>query len=201
MASSGAKPCALPSPIRRALSAGSRQPSVQGNAAERAVIRFHLRIDLARLRLRSFHHRRVRAAHRRLEGLGEPATDFVLDALEQALYERRPQAGHRLVTHSDRGSQYTSIRYTERLAEAGMEPSVGSVGDSCDNAGRPSTRCMRPRSSIAATGRVARRLKWRRSHGSTGTTIDDPWRRSVTSRRRRMKPTTDRQLSELPKAA
>ena len=63
-----------------------------------------------------------------------PQTDFVLDALEQALYERRPQAGRRLVAHSDRGSQYTSIRYTERLAEAGIEPSVGSVGDSYDNA-------------------------------------------------------------------
>jgi transposase InsO family protein len=63
-----------------------------------------------------------------------PRTDFVLDALEQALYERRPQVGNRLVAHSDRGSQYTSIRYTERLAEAGIEPSVGSVGDSYDNA-------------------------------------------------------------------
>lgn len=61
-------------------------------------------------------------------------TDFVLDALEQALYERRPEAEDRLVSHSDRGSQYTSIRYTERLAEAGIEPSVGSVGDSYDNA-------------------------------------------------------------------
>jgi len=61
-------------------------------------------------------------------------TDFVLDALEQALYDRRPPGGKRLVAHSDRGSQYTSIRYTERLAEAGIEPSVGSVGDSYDNA-------------------------------------------------------------------
>jgi transposase InsO family protein len=61
-------------------------------------------------------------------------TDFVLDALEQALYDRRPAAGRRLVAHSDRGAQYTSIRYTERLAEAGIEPSVGSVGDSYDNA-------------------------------------------------------------------
>ena len=40
----------------------------------------------------------------------------------------------RLVHHSDRGSQYLSIKYTERLAEAGIEPSVGSVGDSYDNA-------------------------------------------------------------------
>ncbi len=60
--------------------------------------------------------------------------DFVLDALEQALHDRRPFAGGGLVCHSDRGSQYVSIRYTERLAEAGIEPSVGSVGDSYDNA-------------------------------------------------------------------
>ncbi len=61
-------------------------------------------------------------------------TDFVLDALEQALYARRPVGPDRLVHHSDRGVQYVSIGYTERLAEAGLEPSVGSVGDSYDNA-------------------------------------------------------------------
>jgi transposase InsO family protein len=59
---------------------------------------------------------------------------FVLDALEQALHERRPLRGAGLVHHSDRGVQYVSIKYTERLAEAGIEPSVGSVGDSYDNA-------------------------------------------------------------------
>ena len=61
-------------------------------------------------------------------------TDFVLDALEQALYDRRPGDDGGLIHHSDRGSQYVSIRYTERLAEAGIEPSVGSVGDAYDNA-------------------------------------------------------------------
>jgi len=61
-------------------------------------------------------------------------TSFVLDALEQAIQERRPSHRGGLVHHSDRGSQYVSIRYTERLAEAGIEPSVGSVGDSYDNA-------------------------------------------------------------------
>jgi putative transposase len=61
-------------------------------------------------------------------------TSFVLDALEQALYDRRPVRSNELVHHSDRGRQYVSIRYTERLAEAGIEPSVGSVGDSYDNA-------------------------------------------------------------------
>jgi putative transposase len=59
---------------------------------------------------------------------------FVLDALEQALHERRPARGGDLIHHSDRGSQYLSIKYTERLGEAGIEPSVGSVGDSYDNA-------------------------------------------------------------------
>jgi transposase InsO family protein len=61
-------------------------------------------------------------------------TDFVLDALEQALYARRPEDDGTLIHHSDRGSQYVSIRYSERLAEAGIEPSVGSRGDSYDNA-------------------------------------------------------------------
>jgi len=61
-------------------------------------------------------------------------TEFVLDALEQALYDRKPSEADGLVHHSDRGSQYVSIRYSERLAEAGIEPSVGSKGDSYDNA-------------------------------------------------------------------
>ena len=59
---------------------------------------------------------------------------FVLDALEQALHDRKPVSGGGLVHHSDRGVQYVSIKYTERLAEVGIEPSVGSVGDSYDNA-------------------------------------------------------------------
>jgi transposase InsO family protein len=63
-----------------------------------------------------------------------PHASFVLDALEQALHERRPVTRGGLVHHSDRGSQYVSIKYSERLAEAGIEPSVGSVGDSYDNA-------------------------------------------------------------------
>jgi len=59
--------------------------------------------------------------------------EFVLDALEQALHGRQPWRTS-LIHHSDRGVQYVSIKYTERLAEAGIEPSVGSVGDSYDNA-------------------------------------------------------------------
>lgn len=61
-------------------------------------------------------------------------TDFVLDALEQALYARQPERDQTLIHHLDKGSQYVSIRYTERLQEAGIDPSVGSTGDSYDNA-------------------------------------------------------------------
>jgi transposase InsO family protein len=76
---------------------------------------------------------------------------FVLDALEQAIHDRRPTKSAGLVAHSDRGSQYLAIRYTERLAEEGIEPSVGSVGDSYDNAlaetviGLFKTEVIRPR--------------------------------------------------------
>ena len=61
-------------------------------------------------------------------------TDFVLDALEQAIYDRCGDTPYGLVHHSDRGTQYLSMRYTDRLADAGIAPSVGSRGDSYDNA-------------------------------------------------------------------
>jgi len=73
-------------------------------------------------------------------------TQFVLDALEQALYERRPADS--LIHHSDRGSQYLSIKYTERLVDAGLKPSVGTVGESHDNALAETTlACSKPKSS------------------------------------------------------
>ena len=68
---------------------------------------------------------------------GSLRTDLALDALEQAIWARRPDTAdpdRGLVHHSDAGSQYLSIRYTNRLAEAGISPSVGSIGDSYDNA-------------------------------------------------------------------
>jgi transposase InsO family protein len=86
-------------------------------------------------------------------------TGFVLDALEQSLYARRPVENDGLIHHSDRGVQYISIQYTERPAEAGIEPSAGSVGDSYENAlaesvirlfesrGAISTRSNTPRSN------------------------------------------------------
>jgi putative transposase len=62
------------------------------------------------------------------------ATDFVLDALEQAIYNRCGPTTTGLIHHSDRGTQYLSMRYTDRLVEAAIAPSVGSRGDSYDNA-------------------------------------------------------------------
>ena len=94
-------------------------------------------------------------------------TDFVLDALEQALYARRHAHQGGLIHHSDRGSQYVSIRYTERLAAAGIEPSVGSVGDAYDNAlaetinGLYKTEVIRRRSSWKTMEEVEMEtLKW-----------------------------------------
>ena len=87
---------------------------------------------------------------RRLRASRTTHASFVLEGLEQALHDRRPVHRGGLVHHSDRGSQYVSIKYTERLAEAGIEPSVGSVGDTYDNAlaetingrGDPSARTL-----------------------------------------------------------
>ena len=111
------------------------QPAVPCREAQPAVgQRLHLRPHVAGLVVRGLRHRRVA---RRIVGWrvsSSMRTDLVLDALEQALYARQPERDGSLVCHSDRWSQYVSIRYTERLAEAGIEPSVGSKGDSYDNA-------------------------------------------------------------------
>ena len=79
----------------------------------------------------------IDAFARRIVGwkVGTSATaGFVLDALEQAIHARRPSAEDGLIHHSDRGTQYLAMNYTQRLAEANLVPSVGSVGDSYDNA-------------------------------------------------------------------
>ena len=62
------------------------------------------------------------------------STQFVLDALNQAIWQRKPHGDNGLIHHSDRGSQYLSIKYTERLAAVEIDASVGTVGDSYDNA-------------------------------------------------------------------
>ncbi len=72
-------------------------------------------------------------------------TNFVLDALEQALYDRQPERTEALIHHSDRGSQYVSIRYTERLAEAGIEPRpVAVVTATIMRWPKPSMGCTKP---------------------------------------------------------
>jgi putative transposase len=78
-------------------------------------------------------------------------TDFVLDAREQALDARQPERDSDLIHHSDRGSQYVSIRYSERLAEASIEPSVGSKGDSYEREACPRGTTPSPRPSTVYT--------------------------------------------------
>jgi transposase InsO family protein len=97
-------------------------------------------------------------------------TDFVLDALEQAIYDRRGAGIATLVHHSDRGTQYLSMRYTDRLTEAGIAPSVGSRGDSYDNALAESLIGLYKTEVIQrkAPGGISRLLNSRRSPGSIG---------------------------------
>ena len=78
-------------------------------------------------------------------------TDFVLDALERALYARQHERDSPLIHHSDRGSQHVSIRYSERLAEAGIEPSVGSKVDSYEREACPWYITRSPKRTTAST--------------------------------------------------
>ena len=107
-------------------------------------------------------------------------TDFVLDALEQALYARQPELGG-LIHHSDRGSQYVSICYTERLAEAGVESSVGSRGDSYDNALAETINGLYKTELIykRAPGRAGNRWNWLRWNGCPGSTMNACWNPSA----------------------
>jgi putative transposase len=97
-----------------------------------------VRGDVGLVRARRLRHRCIQSSHRRWALATHLRTDLPLDALEMALW-RRSTILDGLVHHSDAGSQYTSIRYTERLADAGIESSVGSLGDSYDNALAEST--------------------------------------------------------------
>jgi putative transposase len=93
-------------------------------------------------------------------------TDFVLDALEQAIYERCGAGVTDLVHHSDRGTQYLAMRYTDRLADAGIEPSVGSRGDSYDNAMAESII------GLYKTEMIQRKGPWRHLDGVEFATLD-----------------------------
>ena len=112
--------------------AREKDPSHQPARAKRDV---QLCGEIRRVRQENFDVYGVRKVWRQLRRATTSLTaGIALDALEQALHERRLDPEDPLVHHSDRGVQYVSIRYTERLAETGIEPSVGSRGDSYDNA-------------------------------------------------------------------
>ena len=119
-------------------------------------------------------------------------TDFVLDALEQALYDRQPERSDALIHHSDRGSQYVSILYTERLAQAGIEPSVGSRGDSYDNALAETINGLYKTELIHAVRLGKRRSlwNWQPLNGCHGSTTTDCWSRLGIFHQPRLRPTT-----------
>ena len=125
------------------------------------------------------------------------ATDFVLDALEQAIYDRCGDGVGDLVHHSDRGTQYLSMRYTDRLADAGIAPSVGSRGDSYDNALAESVIGLFKTEVIQRRDRggISRPSNSPRSTGSTGSTRGGCSNRSATCRR----PNTKRATISRPK--
>ncbi len=113
--------------------------------------------------------------------------DLVLDALEQALWSRTKIEG--LIHHSDRGSRNLSIRYTERLAEADMDASVGSFGNSCDNALAETINGLYKTEVIRRRGpwKKLKRLNMRPWNGWTGLTIAIYLNRSAMCRRLNMK--------------
>ncbi len=127
-------------------------------------------------------------------------TSFVLDALDQALHERRPLHRAGLVHHCDRGSQYVSIKYTERLAAAGIEPSVGSVGDSYDNALAETINGLTRRSSSIDVdhGGPSKPSSSPRSNGWTGSTIAGCWNPSATSLQPKLNTATTLCSNKLP---
>ena len=99
-------------------------------------------------------------------------TEFVLDALEQALYARQSGRDGELIHHSGRGSRYVSIRYSERLSEAGIEPSVSSKGDSYDNVLAETINGLYEADVIhRRSWSNVKRWNWQPSNGCPGSTI------------------------------
>jgi len=141
----------------------------------------------------------VDAFSRRIVGwrvAGHMRTAMVLDALEMARWSRGTRL-EGLVAHSDAGSQFTSIRYGERLAELGAVPSIGSVGDSYDNALAETVIGLYKTELIGARdrgrGRRSKMSSWPPSTRSTGTTTPGSTATSATSR-----PPSSKQPSTLP---
>ena len=116
---------------------------------------------------------------------------------------RRPASRGGLVHHSDRGAQYVSIKYTERLAEAGIEPSVGSVGDSYDNALAETINGLYKAEVIHRRGpwRSFEAIEFQPSRGWTGSTIAGCWSPSASSRRPKPRNATSPCSNDKPMAA
>jgi putative transposase len=117
-------------------------------------------------------------------------TTLVLDALRMALGQRAPGADVALVHHSERGSQYTSIDYTQTLTDHGVLASVGSATPTTTRWPNRSSTASRPNSSATASGRPERSSSWRSSSGSPGSTTSVSTRRSVIVPRPRWRPST-----------
>ena len=133
-------------------------------------------------------------------------TSMVLDSIEQAIWTRQREGVldfKDVVHHTDRGSQYTSIRFTERLADAGIQPSVGAVGSSYDNAlaetinGLYKTELIRPAQALAQHrgGRAGHRRS-----GSTGSTTTASTSTAATSRLSIWRPPTTLNTRDQPPA-
>ena len=145
-----------------------RHPTAVGDGPD-------LRADVVGDRLRLLHRRRLPPHDRRLAGGRHMRTEMVLDALEMARWSRRAGRLDGLVAHSDAGSQFTSIRYGERLDEIGARPvaSGASAIPTTTRWPRRSTASTRPNSSAGPTPTAVddvRTLSSPRSRGSTGTT-------------------------------
>ena len=168
-----ARPCPTSAPIARPTWSIATSPRPPQPLVGRGL---HLRRDVVGRGLCRVRHRRLHAPDRRLEGRHHMRTSLVLDTLEMALWSRdRPgcpsSAG--LVHHHDNGSQYTSFAFTQRLIDAGVDASVGSVGDALRQRPRRDRRSAstRPRRSAAKDpGRRSQTSNSRRWNGSTGST-------------------------------
>ena len=189
-------------------SSGPRQARLHRFATRRPVgRRFHLLLDVVGHRLRRLHHRRLLSATGRMESRSIHDASLVVDALNMAAWTRRHTSLDGLMCHTDAGSQYTSIAYTERIDDVGAAPSIGTVGDSYDNAMAESVMGLfktelhrnpaaisRQRRSLDEAWTTSRSPHAPGSHGSTRSVSTES---STTRPRPRLKPTTVTGLSPM----
>ncbi len=165
--------------------ARSRQPQALRVSSKHAVgVGLHLCRDLDGFHLPPLRHQHLRQADHRWWVSRTIHANFVVDALEQALHDRRAVHRGDLIHHSDRGSPYVSIEYTERIAATGIEASVNRVGNSYESALAETINCifkveLAHRRGRGATSKALNTPRW---NGSTGSTVGDCSNSSETSR-------------------